>query len=236
MRPGQPGARAARRRDRDLASKAVCRSRVARDRAAPCRGSATAGSTATAPGRGRGASGLFARVVQHEVDHLDGVLFRCACPICATGVHQRASATSTGLAGREETAHDERGRGGAPRAQGPAAGSRPAARAPSTAGAGARCSTPARDAGLDPATARRLFPQGGDSLLAWLDDWADRRMLGAGGARICATARPPTDRPAGAHPARAAGAAPRGAAAGGRRARPAGQSVGPARAFGERSI
>ena len=28
-----------------------------------------------------------------------------------------------------------------------------------------------------PATARRLFPQGGDSLLAWLDDWADRRML-----------------------------------------------------------
>ena len=28
-------------------------------------------------------------------------------------------------------------------------------------------------------TARRLFPQGGDSLLAWLDDWADRRMLAA---------------------------------------------------------
>ena len=37
----------------------------------------------------------------------------------------------------------------------------------------------AADAGLDPATARRLFPQGGDSLLAWLDDWADRRMLAA---------------------------------------------------------
>ncbi|MEK0084583.1 COQ9 family protein [Benzoatithermus flavus] len=37
----------------------------------------------------------------------------------------------------------------------------------------------AADAGLDPATARRLFPQGGDSLLAWLDDWADRRMLEA---------------------------------------------------------
>ena len=35
------------------------------------------------------------------------------------------------------------------------------------------------DAGLDAATARRLFPQGGDSLLAWLDDWADRRMLEA---------------------------------------------------------
>jgi ubiquinone biosynthesis protein COQ9 len=35
----------------------------------------------------------------------------------------------------------------------------------------------AADAGLEPATARRLFPQGGDSLLAWLDDWADRRML-----------------------------------------------------------
>ncbi len=36
----------------------------------------------------------------------------------------------------------------------------------------------AHDAGLDAASARRLFPQGGDSLLAWLDDWADRRMLG----------------------------------------------------------
>ena len=37
----------------------------------------------------------------------------------------------------------------------------------------------ARDVGLEPATARRLFPQGGDSLLAWLDDWADRRMVEA---------------------------------------------------------
>jgi ubiquinone biosynthesis protein COQ9 len=37
----------------------------------------------------------------------------------------------------------------------------------------------ARDAGLDGAAARRLFPQGGDSLLAWLDDWADRRMVEA---------------------------------------------------------
>jgi ubiquinone biosynthesis protein COQ9 len=37
----------------------------------------------------------------------------------------------------------------------------------------------AQDAGLDPPTARRLFPQGGDSLLAWLDDWADRRMVEA---------------------------------------------------------
>ncbi|MFZ1426088.1 MAG: COQ9 family protein [Geminicoccaceae bacterium] len=34
----------------------------------------------------------------------------------------------------------------------------------------------AADIDLDPATARRLFPRGGDSLLAWLDDWADRRM------------------------------------------------------------
>jgi len=33
------------------------------------------------------------------------------------------------------------------------------------------------DAGVDPATARRLFPRGGDSLLDWLDDWADRHML-----------------------------------------------------------
>jgi len=37
----------------------------------------------------------------------------------------------------------------------------------------------AKDAGVDPATARRLFPRGGDSLLEWLDDWADRRMLAA---------------------------------------------------------
>ena len=37
----------------------------------------------------------------------------------------------------------------------------------------------AHDAGIDAATARRLFPRGGDSLLAWLDDWADRRMLEA---------------------------------------------------------
>jgi ubiquinone biosynthesis protein COQ9 len=35
----------------------------------------------------------------------------------------------------------------------------------------------AKDAGVDPATARRLFPRGGDSLLEWLDDWADRQML-----------------------------------------------------------
>ena len=37
----------------------------------------------------------------------------------------------------------------------------------------------AADLGLDAATAHRLFPQGGDSLLAWLGDWADRRMLAA---------------------------------------------------------
>ena len=37
----------------------------------------------------------------------------------------------------------------------------------------------AKDAGVDPATARRLFPRGGDSLLEWLDDWADRQMLAA---------------------------------------------------------
>ena len=35
----------------------------------------------------------------------------------------------------------------------------------------------AEDAGFDAATARRLFPQGGDSLLAWLGDWADRQLL-----------------------------------------------------------
>jgi ubiquinone biosynthesis protein COQ9 len=37
----------------------------------------------------------------------------------------------------------------------------------------------AEDAGFDATTARRLFPQGGDSLLAWLGDWADRRMIAA---------------------------------------------------------
>lgn len=37
----------------------------------------------------------------------------------------------------------------------------------------------ASDQGVDRATALRLFPKGGDSLLAWLDDWTDRRMLEA---------------------------------------------------------
>lgn len=37
----------------------------------------------------------------------------------------------------------------------------------------------AADAGVDLATARRLFPQGPAGLLDWLDDWADRRMLRA---------------------------------------------------------
>lgn len=37
----------------------------------------------------------------------------------------------------------------------------------------------AADAGIEPGAARRLFPRGGDGLLAWLDDWADRRMLAA---------------------------------------------------------
>jgi ubiquinone biosynthesis protein COQ9 len=35
----------------------------------------------------------------------------------------------------------------------------------------------ARDLGVEPALARRLFPRGGDDLLAHLDRWADRRML-----------------------------------------------------------
>lgn len=37
----------------------------------------------------------------------------------------------------------------------------------------------ASDIGVDAATARRLFPQGGDSLVVWLDDWTDRKMLEA---------------------------------------------------------
>jgi ubiquinone biosynthesis protein COQ9 len=35
----------------------------------------------------------------------------------------------------------------------------------------------ARDIGVEPAQARRLFPRGGDDLLAHLDRWADREML-----------------------------------------------------------
>ncbi len=35
----------------------------------------------------------------------------------------------------------------------------------------------ARDLDLDPATARRLFPRGGESLLDAFDEWADREML-----------------------------------------------------------
>ena len=37
----------------------------------------------------------------------------------------------------------------------------------------------AADAEVDRATAARLFPQGGDSLLDWFGDWADRRMAEA---------------------------------------------------------
>lgn len=35
----------------------------------------------------------------------------------------------------------------------------------------------ARDLGIEPGLARRLFPGGGDDLLAQLERWADRRML-----------------------------------------------------------
>jgi ubiquinone biosynthesis protein COQ9 len=37
----------------------------------------------------------------------------------------------------------------------------------------------ARDLGLEPGLVRRLFPNGGDDLLAQLERWADRRMLDA---------------------------------------------------------
>lgn len=37
----------------------------------------------------------------------------------------------------------------------------------------------AADIGLDTATARRLFPRGGDDLLAHLDVWTDRRLIEA---------------------------------------------------------
>lgn len=38
-------------------------------------------------------------------------------------------------------------------------------------------SAAARDIGVEQSLARRLFPRGGDDLLAHLDRWADRRML-----------------------------------------------------------
>jgi ubiquinone biosynthesis protein COQ9 len=44
--------------------------------------------------------------------------------------------------------------------------------------------TGARDLGVEPSLARRLFPRGGDDLLAQLERWADRQML----ARIDADA------------------------------------------------
>lgn len=37
----------------------------------------------------------------------------------------------------------------------------------------------ARDLGIDPGLARRLFPRGGDDLLGHVDRWADRRMAQA---------------------------------------------------------
>ena len=37
----------------------------------------------------------------------------------------------------------------------------------------------AADAKMEPATVTRLFPRGTVSLLAWLDDWTDRKMLEA---------------------------------------------------------
>jgi len=37
----------------------------------------------------------------------------------------------------------------------------------------------ATDAGIDAGTAKRLFPRGGDDLLAHLDVWTDRRLVGA---------------------------------------------------------
>ena len=49
----------------------------------------------------------------------------------------------------------------------------------STAGAGGPWECGGATSGSTPATARRLFPQGDDSLLAWLDDWVDRRMVEA---------------------------------------------------------
>jgi ubiquinone biosynthesis protein COQ9 len=42
----------------------------------------------------------------------------------------------------------------------------------------------AADAGIDAATAKRLFPRGGDDLLAHLDVWADRRLVKAVDQRV----------------------------------------------------
>lgn len=47
----------------------------------------------------------------------------------------------------------------------------------------------ARDLGIEPSVARRLFPRGGDDLLAQLERWADRRMLAEAEARDLAGMR-----------------------------------------------
>jgi ubiquinone biosynthesis protein COQ9 len=47
----------------------------------------------------------------------------------------------------------------------------------------------ARDLGVEPGVARRLFPRGGDDLLAQLERWADRRMLAAVDPDALATMR-----------------------------------------------
>jgi ubiquinone biosynthesis protein COQ9 len=46
-----------------------------------------------------------------------------------------------------------------------------------------------RDQGLDPNLARRLFPNGGDDLLAQLERWADRQMLARVDSDALATMR-----------------------------------------------
>ena len=71
----QSGADAARRRRWKRAGKAACRCRACAGRCRAMRACATAASTRRASAIEREVAGFHARVVQHECDHLDGILY-----------------------------------------------------------------------------------------------------------------------------------------------------------------
>ena len=104
---------------------------------------------------------------------------RCAWPICASSPSPASFRALRPGWNNVETSHDAMPWRSAARSR-TACWRRRCCTPPSTAGAGERWLNAARERPR-PATARRLFPQGGDSLLAWLDDWADRRMVEAVG-------------------------------------------------------
>ena len=151
--------------------------RAARARAAPARVAFRGARPRRRAGRRRrrglvrpGAAARGGSPRRHPVSDADD---RPAPP----GLHQRA-APAHGVAGSATETRDERGPGRAPRAQGPRAGGGAAARRlrrlePADAGQRRRRCRP-RSRRRRGGCSRRA----GDSLLAWLDDWADRRHAG----------------------------------------------------------